>query len=140
VQLSTVGLSFALLSVVVGATATIHWRVTFSNARYEFTGIIGTLTLCFALSRFGSEVGAVLTIALVTSIWSAAIVLNVITRAQRRERLERGIAEFRQQLARTPSGLVTIQVEAAKSHADIRKNLLADAFAIRVRPRADREW
>ena len=139
-QLSTVGLSFALLAVVVGATALIHWRVTFSNARYQFTGIIGTITLSFALSRFGGEVGVVLTIALVTSIWSAAIVLNVVTRALRRERLERGIAEFHQQLARAPGGLVTIQIEAAKSHEDIRRNLLADAFAIRVRPRTDREW
>ncbi len=140
VDLATASVSIALICLVVSATSLIHWRIVLAYARSELTAIIATLTLSFTLSMIGDNIGVVLTLALVTTVWSAAVLLSLGTRAYRRDHLNRGDAEFSESTVSMPGNVVVINVASRKPRSELLQGVVAAALSLHARSRSEREW
>ncbi len=139
-DLTTIGFSALIVGVIAGATALIHFRLASSHARYESTATIGALALLFALYLTEDEIGAALSLALVITIWSAALLSDLATRPYRPVLFERCATEPIRTMTAVPSALVTIDSGGPRPRPELLRNLMSDSFDIRVRSRSDRIW
>lgn len=139
-DLTTIGFSVLIVGVIAGATALIHFRLASSHARYESTATIGALTLSFALHLTENGIGAALSLALVITIWSAALLLDIATRPYRPVLFEPCATEPTRTMTAVPSALVTIDSGGPRPRPELLRNLMSESFDIRVRSRSDRIW